>query len=110
MTFPQLLRKTLDQGLPMQRAIEFLRGSGASPWEAAAAVREVTGATLDEARALVAGTRAWSGPRSGVQPGAGPREWYGAIGQHGRSGHGAASVLPHLLRQPPGQSASNRAR
>ena len=101
MTYRELLQSSLDRGLPVEKALEFLRGSGASPMEAASAVQEATGASFEEARALVARTRAWSGPRSGVQPAAArPREWYGAIGQHGRSGHGAASVLPYLGRQP----------
>lgn len=99
-TYRELMQRSLDQGLPVEKALEFLRGSGASPMEAASAVQEATGASFEEARALVARTRAWSGPRSGVTPAsARPREWYGAIGQHGRSGHGASSVLPHLVRQ-----------
>lgn len=100
MTYRELLQNSLELGLPVERALEFLRGSGASPMEAASALQETTGTSFEEARALVARTRAWSGPRSGVQPASTrPREWYGAIGQHGRSGHGAASVLPHLVRQ-----------
>ncbi len=106
MTYRELLQTSLDLGLPVERALEFLRGNGASPMEAARAVQEATGTSFDEARALVARSRAWSGPRSGVQPAsARPREWYGAIGQHGRSGHGAASVLPHLVRLAPSQAA-----
>ena len=109
MTYRELLQTSLDLGLPVERALEFLRGSGASPMEAARAVEEATGASFEEARALVAGTRAWSGPRSGVQPAsARPREWYGAIGQHGRSGHGAASVLPHLVRLTPLRATPKR--
>ena len=100
MTYRDLLQTSLDLGLPVEKALEFLRGSGASPVEAARALQETTGASFEEARALVARTRAWSGPRSGVEPaGSRAREWYGASGQHGRSGHGAASVLPHLVRQ-----------
>jgi hypothetical protein len=44
-----------------------------------------------------------------VSLGAGFREWYGAIGQHGRSGHGSASVLPHLARQSQAQAGAARA-
>ena len=100
MTYRELLQTSLDLGLPLEKALEFLRGCGASPVEAARAVQETTGASFDDARALVARTAAWSGPRSGVQPAsARPRDCYGAIGQHGRSGHGASSVLPHLVRQ-----------
>jgi hypothetical protein len=98
-TYRELLKSTLDQGMPVEQALEFLRGHGASPFEAAQAVEEATGVTPEEARAIVARTRAWAGPRSGAQPVQTPREWYGAIGQHGRSGHGASSVLPHLWRQ-----------
>jgi hypothetical protein len=99
-TYRELLQTSLDLGLPMEKALEFLRGSGASPAEAASALQETTGASFEEARALVARTRAWSGPRSGLQPAATrPRDGWGPIGQHGRSGHGAASVLPHLVRQ-----------
>jgi hypothetical protein len=98
-TYCELLQTTLARGMPVEKALEFLRGSGASPAEAAKAVQETTGASFEEARALVQRSRAWSGPRSGVQPAPRSREWYGAIGQHGRSGHGAASVLPHLTRQ-----------
>lgn len=100
MGFRELLQSTLAQGVPLGRGLEFLRASGASPMEAAMALHEATGRPLDEARQLVADTRAWSAPRSGVTPGARPREWFGAIGQNGRSGHGASSVLPHLARQP----------
>ena len=108
-TYRELLQTSLELGLPVERALEFLRGNGASPVEAARAVQEATGASFDDARALVARTRAWSGPRSGVQPAsARPREWYGAIGQHGRSGHGAASVLPHLARLAPLRATAKR--
>ena len=108
MTYQDLLKTTLEQGLPVERALEFLRGGGASPAEAAAAVRDATGVSLEEAREIVARTRAWTAPRSGLQPGGRPREWYGAIGQHGRSGHGAASVLPHLGRAAPQAAPGNR--
>ena len=109
MTYRELSQSSLDLGLPVEKALEFLRGSGASPVEAARAVQEATGASFEEARALVARTRAWSGPRSGVQPAPSrPREWYGAIGQHGRSGHGAASVLPYLVRQSPSHAGAGR--
>lgn len=99
-SFRELLQSTLVQGVPLERGVEFLRASGASPMEAAMALQEVTGRPLDEARQVVARTRAWSAPRSGAIPGAAPRALYGAIGQHGRSGHGSSSVLPHLARQP----------
>jgi hypothetical protein len=106
-TYRELLQTSLELGLPVERALEFLRGHGASPMEAARAVQEATGTPLEEARALVARTRAWSAPRSGVQPAsARPRDGYGAIGQHGRSGHGAASVLPHLMRLPSSHAAT----
>jgi hypothetical protein len=108
-TYPDLLRSALDQRLPMARALELLRGSGASPAEAAQALQDVTGTSAEQARATVAASRAWSGPRSGVSLGAGFREWYGAIGQHGRSGHGSASVLPHLARQSQAQAGAARA-
>lgn len=107
-TYRELLQATLDQGLPMDRALAFLRASGASPIEAAAAVQEATGTTHEEARALVARSQAWSAPRSGVWPK--PPEPYAAVGRHGRSGHGAASVLPHLVRQAQLQRAAERAR
>jgi hypothetical protein len=100
-TYGDLLRSLLDQGVPLARAMEFLRGSGASPLEAASAVQQATGRSADEAHAAVTESRAWAGPRSGIQPAARTREWYGAIGQHGRSGHGAMSVLPHLWRPVP---------
>jgi hypothetical protein len=107
-TYPELLRTALGQRLPMTKALELLRGSGASPAEAAQALQDVTGASPEEARATVAASRAWSGPRSGISLGAGFREWYGAIGQHGRSGHGSASVLPHLARQAHAQAGPAR--
>ena len=100
-SYRDLLQTALEQGIPLPRAMEYLRGSGASPLEAASAVQEATGRTWAEAREVVAQSRAWAGPRSGVVPAAKPREWYGAIGQHGRSGHGALSVLPHLWRPAP---------
>jgi hypothetical protein len=107
-TYSELLQASLDQGLPVEKALEFLRGSGASPAEAASAIQQTTGASYEEARAIVQRTRAWSGPRSGVQLPSKPREWYGAIGQHGRSGHGAASVLPHLVRTPQSHAGSGK--
>jgi hypothetical protein len=100
-TYRDLLRSALDQGTPLARAVEFLRSSGASPLEAATAVQEATGRSWEESRNVVAESRAWAGPRSGVQPVAKAPEWYGDIGQHGRSGHGAMSVLPHLWRPVP---------
>lgn len=106
-TYQDLLRSSMAQGFSLEKALEFLRGSGASPMEAAYAVQGVTGLSLQEARDLVARSRAWMAPRSGVQPGATLREWYGAIGQHGRSGHGASSVLPHLLRQGQSQAGND---
>ncbi|TFZ03742.1 hypothetical protein [Ramlibacter humi] len=106
MTYLQLLRQSLDQGLPVGKALEFLRGSGASPAEAAQAVQLAIGVDAARAREIVAESRAWKGPRSGVLPAPAHREWYGAIGQHGRSGHGASSVLPHLVRQAQAQGAA----
>ncbi|KQT14294.1 hypothetical protein [Ramlibacter sp. Leaf400] len=108
MTYGELLQRALGQGMAVERALEFLRGSGASPAEAARAIQETIGASVDEARDLVARTRAWSAPRSGVQLPGRPREGYGAIGQHGRSGHGAASVLPHLVRQAQSHAGSGK--
>lgn len=100
-SYCDLLRTALEQGISLPRAMEYLRSSGASPLEAAGAVQEATGRSWIEAREVVAQSRAWAGPRSGAQPIARTREWYGAIGQHGRSGHGALSVLPHLWRPAP---------
>lgn len=102
-SYSDLLRTVLEQGVALPRAMEYLRGNGASPLEAATAVQEATGRSWVDAREVVAQSRAWSGPRSGAQPIPRPREWYGAIGQHGRSGHGAMSVLPHLWRPSPRQ-------
>jgi len=97
-SYQELLRSALDQGTSLSGAMEFLRSSGASPLEAAVAVQDTTGRSWTEARQVVAESRAWAGPRSGAQAVTKPREWDGAIGQHGRSGHGAMSVLPHLWR------------
>lgn len=102
-SYCKLLRTVLEQGVTLPRAMEYLRGNGASPLEAATAVQEATGRSWIESREVVAESRAWAGPRSGAQPVARPRDWYGAIGQHGRSGHGAVSVLPHLWRPAPRQ-------
>jgi hypothetical protein len=101
-----ILRAALDQGLLLAQALEFLRASGASPAEAATAVEATLYLPHDEAREAVKRSRAWSGPRSGAQLHGTQREWYGSIGQHGRSGRGAASVLPHLPRPPRANSAS----
>jgi hypothetical protein len=100
-SYPELLRSALDQGTSLSRAMEVLRSSGASPLEAASALQDATGRSWTEARQVVAESHAWDGPRSGAVPATRPREWYGAIGQHGRSGHGALSVLPHLWRPTP---------
>jgi hypothetical protein len=99
--YGDLLRSALNQGLPLDRAMELLRASGASPLEAASAVQDAGARTADEARRLVNECRAWTGPRSAVQLSTRASEWSGAIGQHGRSGQGAASVLPHLWRPAP---------
>jgi hypothetical protein len=99
--YRDLLRSALDQGTTLARAMDVLRSSGASPLEAASAVQEATGRSWEEARKVVAESRAWAGPRSAVQPMTRPREWDGTTGQHGRSGHGALSVLPHLWRASP---------
>jgi hypothetical protein len=107
-SYHDTLRDALDQGLPLAKALEFLRANGASPAEAASAVQSTTGLSADDAREAVARSRAWSGPRSGVHLHAGQREWYGAIGQHGRSGQGAASVLPHLGRQSQASGSAAR--
>ena len=108
MSYHDTLRDALDQGLPLAKALEFLRANGASPAEAASAVESATGLSADDAREAVARSRAWSGPRSGVHLHAGQREWYGAIGQHGRSGQGSASVLPHLGRAAQGNARAAR--
>src|SRR5215218_1907380 len=97
--YAAILRAALEQGLPLAQALEFLRASGASPAEAAVAVEATMRLPQEEAREAVKRSRAWSGPRSGAQLHSAQREWYGSIGQHGRSGRGAASVLPHLPRQ-----------
>ena len=103
-SYQDLLQSALDQGTSLSRAMEFLRSSGASPLEAAKAVQDATGRSWTESRKVVAESRAWAGPRSGALPVTKSREWYGAIGQHGRSGHGALSVLPHLWRPVPRSS------
>jgi hypothetical protein len=105
-TYAQLLRNALAASQPIGKALEFLRSSGASPAEAAQAVQLAAGVDAARAREIVAESRAWKGPRSGVQPVPTQREWYGAIGQHGRSGQGASSVLPHLVRQAQAQGAA----
>ena len=107
-TYLQLMRTALDDGMPLERALEILRGAGASPAEAAAAVQEATGLSAGEARAAVARSGAWSAPRSAAQPLIALPEDLGAIGHHGRSGHGAASVLPHLVRQAQSQGGGAR--
>jgi hypothetical protein len=108
-SFRELLQTALTHGVPVERALEYLRASGASPIEAALALQDVTGAAPQEARELVTRTRAWSAPRSGAPAVATPpREWHGAIGQHGLSGHGASSILPHLVRQTLAQGAGGR--
>jgi hypothetical protein len=104
-SYLELLQATLHQGAALPRALESLRAAGASPMEAAAAVQQATGKSWDEARDAVAQSRAWVGPRSGALPAGATRNWYGAIGQHGRSGHGALSVLPHLWRPTPRPSS-----
>lgn len=98
MAYPELLRTALDLRLTVARALELLRAGGASPAEAADALHEVTGCAPVEARRMVDASHAWSGPRTGMSLG-GTRDWSGGVGQHGSSGHGAASVLPHLVRQ-----------
>ncbi|MBA2964967.1 MULTISPECIES: hypothetical protein [Ramlibacter] len=99
MSYDDLLRESLGHGCNLPKAMEFLRAAGASPAEAARSVAEVTGLGDELARQTVRDSRAWSGPRSGMQLAGERRSWYGAIGQHGRSGHGASSVLPHLGRK-----------
>jgi hypothetical protein len=106
----QLMRTALAEGLPLERALEILRGAGASPVEAATAVQEATGLPAAEARAAVTQSRAWSAPRSAAQPVFAPPQDCDAIGHHGLSGHGAASVLPHLVRQAQTQGSGEAAR
>lgn len=106
MSYGELLQSALGQGMTLARAMEMLRGSGASPLEAACALQDATGRGADEARAVVSESGAWSGPRPGLSAAARAGEWNGAIGQHGRSGHGASSVLPHLWR--PAARTTNR--
>jgi len=101
--YAALLKKYLAQGLDLQAALERLRNEGASPLEAIAAIAHATGVEHEEARGAFALSRAWDRPRVADADRA-PATSSGDEGQHGRSGHGASSVLPHLLRQPPSQS------
>jgi hypothetical protein len=107
-SYDEMLRAALAHGLPLPQALQLLRASGASPVEAARAVQAATGAAAEHARRAVAQSRAWDGPRPSVHLPATPREWYGAIGAHGRSGHGASSVLPHLVRQSQSVAGARR--
>lgn len=101
-TYLDVLRTALAQGLPLGKALALLRASGASPVEAALAVQHVTGQDQGAAREAVAQSGAWSQPRAS---GLAQRERPSGIGQHGRSGHGASSVLPHLVRQSQAQGS-----
>lgn len=106
MTYPDVLRNALAQRLTMAKALAVLRAGGASPVEAVEAIAQVTGAPREDARQMVEASRAWSGPRPGIVLGARFEESPGSIGQHGRSGRGAASVLPHLARQAQAQAGT----
>jgi hypothetical protein len=94
------LKSYLERGLSLQAALELLRNDGASPVEAVAAIRAATGVDQAHAQQAFQQSPAWGRPRvpsAGRPSGAQAQE----AGQHGRSGHGSSSVLPHLLRQPP---------
>lgn len=94
------LKSYLERGLNLQAALELLRNDGASPIEAVAAIRAATGVDEAQAQQAFQQSPAWGRPRvqsTGGASEAGVQE----TGQHGRSGHGSSSVLPHLLRQPP---------
>src|SRR5690348_7506438 len=60
-SYLELLQTTLKAGLSLDAGLEFLRGSGASPAEAAVAVQLAIGLPADEARDAVARSRAWAG-------------------------------------------------
>jgi hypothetical protein len=108
-TYADILRNALAQRLTMAKALAMLRCSGATPNDAIDAGTQVTGKSRDDARQMVSASRAWSGPRPGVALGAHIEDWPGATGQHGRSGHGAASVLPHLARQAQSRAGATQA-
>ena len=94
--YAELLQSTLRQRLPMHRALAVLRDSGASPAEAAQAVGTLTGYSADDALAVVRQSGAWNVPR-GAAADAEALARRDPVGRHGRSGHGAATVLPHLM-------------
>ena len=90
----------LNQGLAMNAALELLRDSGASPGEAVDAVAAATGHDPAQATALVQQCGAWKVPRAGrAAARLAASATRGSVGQHGRSGHGASTVLPHLVQQ-----------
>lgn len=94
------LKAYLGRGLDLQAALELLRNDGASPIEAVVAIRDATGVDEAQAEQAFQSSPAWGRPRvqeTSRSPDADTPE----AGRHGRSGHGASSVLPHLLRQPP---------
>jgi hypothetical protein len=100
--YTALLKNYLAEGLDLQAALELLRNDGASPVEAVAAIRDAAGMDQFRAQQAFELSPAWSRPRSAAASRArGPAA---EQGQHGRSGHGASSVLPHLLRQPPART------
>ncbi|AEG91658.1 hypothetical protein [Ramlibacter tataouinensis] len=94
MTYVDLLRKVLLQGVPVENALDFLRDAGASPLEAAVAVHIVTGTELADARKLVEISQAWKAPRPRPAPTVAAEP---SVGHYGRSGRGSHSVLAHLL-------------
>ena len=98
LNYAELLHAALRHQGSMPGALGALRDRGASPAEAAAAVSSVTGSSAVDARALVRDSGVWSGPR-GAGAGAGSmRARLEPVGRHGRSGHGASTVLPYLVQ------------
>ncbi len=98
----------LARGQDLQAALELLRNDGASPVEALAAIQQATGADEQQARQALERSAAWTRPRVASGPPEARQETH--EGQHGRSGHGASSVLPHLLRQPPAPGSERKDR
>jgi hypothetical protein len=93
-TYVELLNATLHRRVALHAALGVLRDRGASPAEAAEAVGTVTGCSADDAALLVRECGAWSRPRGGGVRGRARKD---PVGHHGRSGHGAAAVLPFLV-------------
>lgn len=105
MDYAALLKNYLAQGTALQAALELLRNDGASPIEAVDAIMQAAQVPEAQAKELFGQSRAWQRPRvSNTEPTPAEQE---AAAHHGRSGHGASSVLPHLLRQPPSQGSGS---